>query len=275
MSIFAFKEFQLEFLTFGEGPNAIVCFHGFGRKAQDFEVFQSLCSPNQRLVSINLFAHDNSVFPAARIENDPLKLSEWSELMEAFFSQEGIEEFDLVGYSMGGRVAMMTYVTMTKRVRSLLLIAPDGLKINRLYKFASGTKLGRSLYKKLIHRPEPLFRIADFLNKIRILNEKLHRFVYVHLDSKEKRQQVFDAWLIYRQMFPDLGELAAIINKEGTPFHMVFGKYDSIITVRLGEKFSKYLGSKKHLHIIELGHRLMVKQTADFLQANNLWPKDC
>jgi pimeloyl-ACP methyl ester carboxylesterase len=194
--------------------------------------------------------------------------------MKAFFEQEGIENFDLVGYSMGGRVAMMTYMSMPKRVKSVLLIAPDGFKINKLYKFASGTRLGRSLYKSLIKRPEPLFKVADFLNRIGILNDKLHRFVYVHLDSKEKRQQVFDAWLIYRQMFPDLQELAQLIIEEGTPFNMVFGKYDSVITVRLGEKFSKYLGSTEHLHIIELGHRLMVKQTADYLEANDLWPKE-
>jgi pimeloyl-ACP methyl ester carboxylesterase len=274
MSIFAFKEYQLEFLTFGAGTNGIICFHGFGRKAQDFEVFQSLCSPNQRIVSINLFAHDNSVFPASRIENDPLKLSEWTELMVAFLVQEGIEDFDLVGYSMGGRVAMMTYLAMTKRVRSVLLIAPDGFKINKLYKFASGTKLGRSLYKKLIQRPEPLFKIADFLKRMGILNDKLHRFVYVHLDSKEKRQQVFDAWLIYRQMFPDLQELADTINWESTPFHMVFGKFDSVITVQLGERFSNYLGNKEHMYIIDLGHRLMVKQTAEFIEANELWPKE-
>jgi pimeloyl-ACP methyl ester carboxylesterase len=59
---------------------------------------------------------------------------------------------------MGGRVALVLLELMPERVKSLLLLAPDGFKINLIYKFASETKLGRSMYKYLIDHPGWLFQ---------------------------------------------------------------------------------------------------------------------
>lgn len=269
--VFRYQNFSLEYLTIGSGEKVVVCFHGFGRKAEDFEVFQSLIKPNQRIVSINLFAHEGSVFPEERIYNKPLLTSEWKELLEAFFKAENIEHFDMIGYSMGGRIAMKTLELMTERVDSLLLIAPDGFKINPLYRFASGTVLGKWIYRKLIDNPKPLFWIADTAHKLKLINDKLHRFVYVHLDSQAKRQLVYDAWLIHKKMFPDLKNVAHIVNN-GKRFNMVFGKHDSVITPSLGKKMSDIIGSDKHYFEIEAGHQLINERTAKFLEEKNLWP---
>jgi len=268
---FHFKGLALEYLTIGEGADAIVCFHGFGRKAEDFEVFKSLIRENQRMVAVNLFAHEGSVFPEERINNKPLLVIEWKDLLEAFFKAENIHRFDMIGYSMGGRVAMKTLELMPGRVKSLLLIAPDGIKINAMYRFASGTVIGKWLYRKLIHNPKPLFWTADALHKLKFISDKLHRFAYVHQDTQAKRQLVYDAWMIHKNMFPDLENVACIV-REGKSFNMVFGKYDSVITPALGKKMSGIIGSDKHYFEIEAGHQLMNERTAKFLEEKGLWP---
>jgi pimeloyl-ACP methyl ester carboxylesterase len=270
-SIFQFHQFSLEYLTIGEGANAVVCFHGFGRKAEDFEVFKSLLRENQRMIAINLFAHEGSVFPKKRIDNKPLLVSEWKELLEAFFKQENVSSFDMIGYSMGGRVAMKTLELMPGRVKSLLLIAPDGIKINAMYRFASGTVIGKWLYRKLIHNPKPLFWTADALHKLKLISDKLHRFAYVHQDTQTKRQLVYDAWMIHKNMFPDLENVARIV-REGKSFYMVFGKHDSVIAPALGKKMSGIIGSDKHYFEIEAGHQLMNERTAKFLEEKGIWP---
>lgn len=263
----------LEYLIAGSGESAVLCFHGFGRKAEDFLAFQSLLKPGQRIISINLFAHEGSFFPKERIEKKPLKKEEWKEILESLLEEEGVKDFDLLGYSMGGRIAMTTLLLMPERVRSLLLIAPDGIKINALYKFASGTKLGRWIYRGLIRNPKSLFRLADRLHKWKFINDKLHRFVYVHLDSLEKRQLVYDVWLIHKDMFPDLRAVAALVREGEVRFNMVFGKHDSVITPALGKKMSELIGSEKHYHEIESGHRLINENTAKYLEENKLWPE--
>ncbi len=272
-SYFTYQELTIEYITYGAGSDVIFSFHGFGRKAEDFEIFESQLLSHQKIISINLFAHEESIFPTARIGKEPLEQAEWKEFFEAFLHQLDIQRFHLLGYSMGGRVSMMIMELMPQRVKSVLLLATDGLKINLLYRFASETKTGRRLYLSIIENPAGLFRTAKWLNKFGLINDKLHRFVQVHLDTLEKRWQVHDAWLIYAKMFPDLNKLGDIIRSSDIKFNMIFGKHDSVITPRLGYKFSKIIGSDEHLHLVESGHRLLNQATIQFIIAKKLWPE--
>lgn len=269
--LFRFKDFAVEYKIFGDGPETIVCFHGFGRTATDFEIFTPLLQANQRILAINLFAHGASKFPEERIDQGPFKPIEWKNLLEALFDQLQITTFHLVGFSMGGRIVMKTIELMSERILSVLLLAPDGFKINAIYKFASGTMLGKSIYRSLIKNPNFLFLVAKKLNQLGILNDKLHRFVHVHLDTKEKRIQVYEAWLIYKLFFSNQDTLAELIKTKNIKFNMIFGKFDSVIRPHLGEAFSKKLNSEKHLHIIEAGHRLLDQNTLNYIVKNNLW----
>ncbi|MFN0030710.1 MAG: alpha/beta hydrolase [Flavobacteriales bacterium] len=272
MPHFAHRTFSLHYEKYGAGEQAILCFHGFGRTVSDFQVFEPLLGKHQHIISIHLFAHGESIFPDERIDNQPLLPEEWCELMEAFCEAQNIAQFHLIGYSMGGRVAMKTLELMPHRVQSLLLIAPDGFKINVLYRFASSTRIGKRMYRALIENPKPLFVVAKWLNRLRLLSDKLHRFVHVHLDTRAKRQQVHDAWLIYKLTFPHLPQLAETINERQLPFNMLFGQFDSVITPALGYKFCGILGRNDVLHLLPAGHRLLTPETVDYIKLNGLWP---
>lgn len=269
---FTYGEFTLHYQEQGEGAETIICFHGFGRKARDFEVFHPLLKSHQRLISAHLFAHGDSRFPESRIEKKPLSRAEWEIFFGAFLAQKGIDQFHLLGYSMGGRIAMVTALLFRQRVKSLLLIAPDGFKINLIYRFAVGTVAGRMIYQRIIHNPAILFRTADILHRLKILHAKLHRFVYVHMDTREKRQQVHDAWLIYRGFFPDLDALSDWINEGSIKFSMIFGAFDTIIKPKLGEKFCRKLRNSESMFVVNSGHRLLTDDTREFILSHGLWP---
>ncbi|MCC6601041.1 MAG: alpha/beta hydrolase [Crocinitomicaceae bacterium] len=264
--------FRLEYTVSGSGDNIIVFFHGFGRTSADVEFFLPLLKPCQRILSVNLFAHGNSIFPYERIDDFPLRREEWKEMMFLLMNEFSIERVDIIGYSMGGRVAMTTALIMPERINSLLLLAPDGFKINRFYRFAVETSAGKWLYRRLIDNPAPLFSVASMLNKAGLMNDKLYRFVTAHLDTEDKRWQVHDAWMIYRDFFPDLVKLAEMVNEKRFRFNMIFGKYDSVIKPALGEKFNKRLNSKHHFHIVESGHRILGVRTMELLKTSQMWP---
>jgi pimeloyl-ACP methyl ester carboxylesterase len=264
----------MEYCVYGN-PNAEVtflAFHGFGRPVDDYALFEPLLKPNYRLVSVSLFAHGENYFPEERVENNPLTKEEWKEMLRAFLHFLNTDKVHYIGYSMGGRVVMMSCLLLPESVGSVLLIAPDGLKINNLYRFASGTSLGRRLSSALVENPSPLFRVADFLLKVKILHPKLHRFVYVHMDTLEKRRQVFDAWLIYKQLFPDLNKLAKLIEKNRWEWHMIFGKYDSVIKPRLGIRFKEKNARWIHTYEMPLGHRLFTQALVHFVADKKLFP---
>ncbi len=254
---FVFGRLSVGYITVGNGSEIVLAFHGFGRAAEDMICFVRKLKPHQKLVSIGLFSHSYSELFTDDIIKQPLEPQEWKEFILKFIEIFGQTNFHLVGYSMGGRVALMTAQLLPENILSMSVYATDGLKINPLYRFASGNRVGLSISKYLKQNPGPLFITADFLKTIRLLPAKLHRFVYVHMDTIEKRERVFSAWLIYKKMFPDLKLLASIINKEEFKFKMVFGKYDSIIPSRLGQKFSAIIGSDKHFVEINSGHRIL------------------
>lgn len=272
MENFHHRGLTIEYLRVGNGTEIILAFHGFGRHAKDYLVFEQLLLPGQQIISINLFGHGASIFPAERIEREPLTPQEWTEFLEAFLDKLHIDKFHLLGYSMGARVCLSMIEYMGPRIQDVLLLAPDGLKINLLYRFASGTAAGRSIYRSIIDNPSWLFRLAWFLNKIGILNDKLHRFVHVHLDTKEKRILVHDIWLIYKKTFPDLRLTAAKLRDCGIAVHLVFGKYDTVIPLRLAKNLTNLAGDTVSLHFVNAGHRLLTHDTAAFISQRHIWP---
>jgi pimeloyl-ACP methyl ester carboxylesterase len=275
MPRFVYKELQIEYKQWGQGSEVVVFFHGFGRTLEDAVFFLPLLKPHQSLVSVSLFGHGESTFPAKRLEKDPLQPEEWESLMEAFMGHFGVPTIHLVGYSMGGRVAMVTALLLQDKARSLLLLAPDGFKINPLYTFASGTRLGRRLYRYFMNRPSGLFRLAAALNAIGLLSDKLLRFVHVHLDTREKRELVHDAWLVYRAFFPNLHEVGSWVDNLSTSFAAVFGRYDAIIPSRLANRLEPKIHripKTSWFFEVDLGHRLLEKKTMDCIEKNGLWP---
>ena len=270
-STFTYCDITLEYLTIGQGTDAALCLHGFGRSVEDFTLFESLLQPNQCIIAINLLAHGNSTFPSSRISRNPLTKEEWSHLIKAFLNSLGIERFHLAGYSMGGRMAMVLTEIMPEKVKSLILIAPDGLKVNWVYRFVSETKLGRILYRRIIENPIWILRMVDFLRFIRLLHPKIQRFVHVQLETKSKRQLVYDAWLIHRQLFPRLPILARNIEDHHIPFELIFGTYDRVIPARDGRRLLKHFKKEHRATLLNLGHRLLHPSTIEHLSEKGMW----
>jgi pimeloyl-ACP methyl ester carboxylesterase len=270
-STFTYRGITLEYMVFGSGSETVLCLHGFGREAEDFNLFLPLLKDHQRMVAINLLSHGNSVFPKERISRQPLSKTEWSELIAALLQALNTERFHLIGYSMGGRLAMVLAEQMADKILSLVLLAPDGLKVNLIYRFVSETKFGRVLYRSIIQNVNWLFRLVDLLSRLHLLDRKIQRFVHLQLETQEKRQLVYDAWLIHRKLFPMLPAVARNIESQGIPFSLLFGRYDKIIPARHGHRLLKHFSTPKNAVLLDLGHRLLQPGTARHLQDAAMW----
>lgn len=264
---------SLEYITAGEGKQIILAFHGFGRKAEDFDIFRPLLKPHQKLVGVNLFQHGKSEFPANRISRKPLKTREWSAIIAKLLEQEEAENYWLMGYSLGGKLALQSAISLAFKPDGVLLFAPDGIKVNKLYNFTSRTSAGRAIYRQVLKRPKPFFKLADLLKFFRIISEKIHRFVNFHMDTHQKRKLVYETWLIFREFEPDLHDLAKTVEKYEIDFYMVFGKYDKIIPPKHGKRLANLLNNQESLHVLESGHLLLEKPTVDYIREHNLWPQ--
>jgi pimeloyl-ACP methyl ester carboxylesterase len=244
--------------------------HGFGREAADFEAFLPILDAGTQLIAVNLFYHGRSNFPQNRLSKHPLEPEEWCNLMRALCEEVGCSRFHLVGYSMGGRLAMVMMERMPEQIDSLTLLAPDGLKINVLYRFVSETKLGRMLYRSIIRNPNWILRIADALKWLHILHQNIHRFVYLQLETPSKRQLVYNVWLAHRKLFPNLQIVATNAESRNIPCRLMFGKHDAIIPPRLAINLTKHFQTKPKMILLDAGHRLINKETVERLSSETL-----
>ncbi|MBI1266886.1 MAG: alpha/beta fold hydrolase [Cryomorphaceae bacterium] len=270
-NVISVDDLAVEYFTVGQGY-PVLAFHGFGRSANDFEPFAALLAPNEMLVAINLFQHAGSRWPSNRKLIDGLSTQELKDVILHILAKYDAPRFSMLGYSMGGRIALTAIEHMASQIDKVLLMAPDGLKIATMYKFTAHNPLGRLLYRSLMNRPHLVLKSADLVKKIGLLNPKTHRFLYAHVDSKEKAKLVYEAWLIYRFCQPNLQEVARAIDQQKVAFTMIFGEFDSVIKPHFGKLLSQYLKDSTY-HIVPSGHLLMTPETMKYIVENRLWTK--
>ena len=141
---------QIEYYSNGSGEETIICLHGHGRTVDDFNF---LNSKSTRLILIVLPHHGKSIFPADRIEKDPLTIEEFNQLFELILLNESIKEFHFVAFSQGGRFVLSLIPFQENSIKSVHLISPDAMDYHSFYNRASRNRWARKLFKSWENEP--------------------------------------------------------------------------------------------------------------------------
>lgn len=246
---------KLEYLTFGKGNETLICFHGFGREARDFLALEDSLGEQYTIHSVNLFYHGQSTFPDSRLENKPLELKELKNIFESFRIKERFNTFSLLGYSLGGKVALALTTLFPKQTKNLFLLAPDGIKANLWYHFASQTLIGQKLNRASI-KNEWVFRsFMNISSKLGLASKRQQRFANSQMRSIKQRTQVYNIWMAHRKLAPELKLLINQINLNQIHVQVFVGKYDRIIPLIPIEKFVDSL-THGELVYLNCGHEI-------------------
>lgn len=255
-----FGGFSVEYLRLGKGTKVILAFHGFGRSFHDFEFLEPLIGERFTIYAIHILHHGGSTYPENRVEQGSITSKELVAIYKEFLNHLNVERFSLVGYSLGGKMALTLTEHLSDRIDHLILLAPDGIVTNKWYKFAAHNSLGRRLTKFAKNNPNFFLRFADFLKWSRLVPAHLHRFAYLHLDTSDKRELVYRVWISFRNLRPDIPTIQTKINELQLPTLLIFGKYDRVIRPRIGKHFAAPLKNHAALHLVEAGHILLTPE---------------
>lgn len=258
---------KCEYFTYGTGKTPLLAFHGFGRHATDFEVFEKLYGTKYTIYAFNLFHHGNSEYPAKRVEQDTFTKHEFKKMFTTFFDNNNIDKAAIMGYSLGGKIALMFTEIFPNKVESLWLFAPDGIKKNFWYFVASNTMIGRNVYKYFLDNPKLFFSMVNGMHKTKLINDKIKKFAINNMDEKEKRELVYKVWLTFKDTNPNMKMCIQNINKLHIPVYQFFGKNDKVIKPKLGDWFSKKINQENNYHVLEAGHVLLTTRTAKAIDA--------
>lgn len=264
-------ESRFEYFRWGVGGEIVLCLHGFGRSAFDFEVFIPLLSHDQSLVALNLLQHGNSVFPADRVVSSPPGIDTWCAMLDAVLDSVPADKVHLVGYSLGGRLAMAYVARRPHRVSSLLLMATDGLFIHPFYRLFAMTLAGRRLGRFMVDHPLLALRLVKALIALRLLSPNVGRIALGQLSSRELRWQVYAVWTLHRKIHLRPDDWLPLLSQHGIGFRAVFGQYDKLIPPVMADRIAGVLRHRRFLLEAPLGHRLLVNETAAWLLAHRAW----
>ncbi len=249
-----YRNSAISYIRFGSGDQLVICFHGFGESAESF-LLEGINHTAFTFIALDLPFHGHTSWK----EDGPFTPADLQVVLLALLAQEKVEEkfFYLMGYSLGARVALHLYMQVSSSVSRLILLAPDGLKVNGWYWLATQTWPGKQLFSFTMKHPGWFFKMLQVLNQLGIVNSSVFKFVHYYIGDAAVRQQLYQRWICLRQFKPHLPTVKKHIRQQAIPVRLLYGKYDRIILPVRGEKFKKGIETYCRLTVIAAGHQLL------------------
>ena len=262
-SVFHKGDLRMHYLRAGKGPHVLLALHGFGRSGADFVRFTRPLHDTFTVYAADIFFHGKSTVGRAAPDRNPLRPEEFASFFSAFFDRIGAGKVWLMGYSLGGRLAMVLAQNMPGRIGGLYLFAPDGLKVNRWYGLLSHYAAGRAIFRFFRRRPSWFFRTLRFLLKAGVVSPRTADFVESQIQTAADQERVYMTWCFLRKLEPDhklLGHRLSIrtpsSSADGISLDLYFGLYDNIIREGQARKLLRHVPSGK-VHVLRSGHFLL------------------
>lgn len=251
---------RMTYRKYGDGPVVLLAFHGFGQDHEAFSPFKKALSNQFTLYAIDLFFHGNSHYTGSCL----LTKANWSNLIDQFLTAHSIDRFTLVGFSLGGRFALATAEAFTDRLDQLLLIAPDGITLNRWYWLATYSRTGRWLFQYTLRHLSALVIVGHVFARLGLLNRTLLRFAEISLGTPEQRTLVYNSWTQFHQIHSDMNTMANLLNERSTRVRFFTGAFDRIVPgsyiLPLSRKLRHY-----ELTMLKTGHNRLIELVAEQL----------
>ncbi|MDE1192486.1 MAG: alpha/beta hydrolase [Arachidicoccus sp.] len=208
----------------GHCDQLIFAFHGYSNDSHIFDILEPALQNNYTLISIDLPIHGDTQWREPSFTPKILK-----EIIDKIIEQENLaKEYFLLGFSLGGRIAMSLFQHFPSQVKGMILLAPDGLYKGSWYRFIAQSFLGTQLTAYLLKRPEKAKSMLEWCQKKHLISNRLYHYADGLLNSKRERTLLAARWIIMRKMRPDLIKICKEIVHSGIPVKLIFGKGDTI-----------------------------------------------
>ena len=242
-------------LTMGHGPDVLLL-HGLGGTRASLFATAAALSQRYRVHAVDLPGFGSSSKPARA----PYNARWYAETMFAFMDAQGIAETDLVGNSMGGRIAIEMGLMDPERIRSLGLLCPAVAWIRR--GFHPVVRLLRPEFGLLPHgftrntvaaQFWSLFCDRDLIDP-EVGELMVDEFRRIYHSAGARLAFLASARNIYLEapygrngFYPRLSELRP-------PALFVWGTHDGLVPAAFGRHVAKWLPSAEQVTIDACGH---------------------
>ena len=214
---------QLYYSKYGSGRKILLAFHGFGQDNSIFKKWGEILASEYTIYAFDIFYHGESTRYYGGLSK-----KEWQEYLNEFLHREGITQFSILGYSLGGRFAIASALSFPQKIDELILIAPDGIYLTIWFKLATHPFI-RWLFKYFMLNPYKLERLISFNDKFRIVSPYLGDFVRKELGDSDNRKRVYISWNHFKALGYGRRRLIKEFQKNTFKRRIILGSKDHII----------------------------------------------
>ena len=257
--LLTYRHSQVHYYRYGQGKKYMFCFHGYGEDGESFKIFEGLMGDLFTLIAIDFPFHGKTVW------EDGLLFEPTDLITIINLIKPADQSMHLLGYSMGGRVALQLLQVIPELINKLVLVAPDGLHKNKWQWLSTETRIGNRLFAYCMHQPVGLLRLIDKAAKLGLFKKNLLKFIHYYLDDAEQRAILYRRWTTMRKFRPDTALLKKIILLRQTRICLLFGEYDRVILSKHGFTFSRQTSGLVQVTEIEAGHQLLREKYAPLI----------
>lgn len=243
-----------------ENLPSVVFLHGFTGSTASWREITKLLKGNYQTIAVDLTGHGKSTIPE---DIDRYSMDEQVVDLETLFTELSLDQFILVGYSMGGRVALAYTTHYSRRVSSLILESSSpGLKtkVEREERQAAD----RRLAERILTDGLPAF--IDFWGNIPLFASQKTLSEEKQLAVKHERLSQSEIGLANSLRGIGTGSQASYWDSLGTVNLLVLlitGELDTKF-VNISREMQRNFPNVRHETIEQVGHAIHVEKPATF-----------
>lgn len=263
-SFVTYNTSAVHYRLYGNGSKLIFCFHGYGEDSRSFACLAEKLGQDYTLIALDMPFHGKTAWQEGLTFTPEALITIINQVMQTITTAgpSTNQLINLLGFSMGGRIALQLLQLMPQRIERAVLVAPDGLHKNPWYTFSTQTWLGNKIFKGVMYKPDKIFWLLHKAGKLKLAHPSIIKVAHYYLDDTGERVKLYRRWTTLRKFKPNLRLIQKLIAQHSIPVRFLFGRYDGIIVSDKANIF-KSDTSNVQVHIIEAGHRLMQEKYSD------------
>ncbi len=227
------------------GP-AVLLLHGLGASLHTWEPWAEALEKTHRVIRFDMPGAGLSPADARNDYSDQRLIA----LINALLDDRDVAQIDLVGHSMGGRIAWRFAAANPERVRRLVLIAPDGFA-SPGFEYETAPEVPAIMESMRYFLPKFALRAnveASYGDPARLQQSVMDRYYDLILAPGNRAallERTRQTWLLPPK---------PILTTIDTPTLLVWGERDIMIPVSNAEDYLHYLPNAQLASFTDLGH---------------------